>query len=166
MSPGIGLCPRRRPAYKRRPENLDYQGSLKKVQGLYDRGHWEEGDFEHLGRRIQQLRDGTIMLPKSVDAVDESTVNKLRKKHTKSLLTAAETTQCRSVLGQLQHEATNSMPLLNAGSSSLQGEAPRGNGNTFPKINKFVRKTWHDGALAQVFRLLRDICLVGFSDAS
>jgi len=145
MSPGIGLCPRRRPAYKRRPENLDYQGSLKKVQGLYDRGHWEEGDFEHLGCRIQQLRDGTIRLSHSVDAVGKISIDKLRKKHTKRPLTAAETTRCHSVLGQFQHKAPNSTPWLSTGNSLLQGEVPGGDGNTLPKINKFVRKSWHDG---------------------
>jgi hypothetical protein len=103
---------------------------------------WEEGTFKQCGVRIQQMDDGSIVQDQEeyLQTIEEIQLESQRSKQGSSLVTEAERSELRALLGALQWLVTQSRPDASVDVNLIQSEVTTATVDTIHTANKIVRK--------------------------
>ena len=100
-----------------------WRGILKKIQGRFQWGDWEEDRFTQCGVLIEQTQKGIeLSQPNYLEGIAEIGISSSRRKDPKGLTTERERTMLRALLGGLSWHAQQIAPHLSADVSLLLSE--------------------------------------------
>ena len=146
-----------------------FLASLQRIKSKFNFGSFEKGSFTFTGIRFQQWDDKSIEYDQVdyIDKISPLEVPKHRRNQPQSSITAAETTQLRSLVGALQYAAVHTRPDLSAKVGEIQSCVPKATVSDLISANKVL----HEAKVNKVSLMTvpiapSQVTFCAFSDAS